>query len=277
MNWSRAKTILIIFFICTNIFLLFILLFFMDSTPRVSEEIVASTVQILKANGIDADEKLLMQKNEPVYIPEAENIVKNRKEFAENLLGSETKEESDDFYSGSKGTVLFDGDRFEFLPVSGFMKSEIKSSYAQNSSGLQANIVSLLGIFDTDLVFKTKEENGVYFLNISRKKGNMQYFCCSADVEYSNEGIKKISGTWFREKGRKQQLAEQKPITGLMIDYIGAKENTEEKKTVADIVSGYYIPEDGKYHEKIFLTPCIGLFFTDGQMYYINSTEQSLY
>ena len=41
MNWSRAKTILIIFFICTNIFLLFILLFFMDSTPRVSEEIAA--------------------------------------------------------------------------------------------------------------------------------------------------------------------------------------------------------------------------------------------
>lgn len=276
MNWSSAKNILIIFFVCTNLFLLIVLLFFSDNTPRVSEEIVASASEILRKNGIEVPEKLMMRKNEPVYIPEAVNIIENKDNFIKKLLGENVSEKSENIFSSPNGTLSFYGDFFEFLPSEEYLKKETVFSDTTNRSAFLSKITSLFSLDGSDLVFTTTEINGKNVLNITKEQGNMRFFCCSVDVEYTKNSVEKISGIWFSEKGRKSEAVEQKPLSALMINYLSQNESLQVSKTVTDIVSGYYIPQSNVYHERLYLTPCIKIIFSDGSFFYETSAEETM-
>ena len=50
MNWSRVKTILILFFLCTNLFLASVIVMSGNRVHTISDEIIHSTGEILKNN-----------------------------------------------------------------------------------------------------------------------------------------------------------------------------------------------------------------------------------
>ena len=55
MNWYKAKTILIVFFLMTNVFLLVNILTAAGKAAAIPEEIIDSTVQILAGKQITID------------------------------------------------------------------------------------------------------------------------------------------------------------------------------------------------------------------------------
>ena len=103
MNWSRAKTILIILFLCTNVFLLTALALSSVNKSVVSEEIISSTVDILERNGVKISAGIIPEKSEilPVIDLQGERTENTfiprkqvRKFMKENNLTGEERIES---------------------------------------------------------------------------------------------------------------------------------------------------------------------------------------
>lgn len=270
MNWSRAKNILIVLFICADLFLLSVIVLFTGQPGRTPDSITEAAVQILKNSGIEADPKLLQAKNHTVYIPEAENIILSYDSFAEKVLGA-NPEKSENTYFGEKGKIIFTGDSFEYIPAVKVFKDF--SLTMNNPASLSSQILSALGISDKNITYNVTQTGSRYRLNISKQRKNMQMFCCSIDVIYTSGGIESISGTWFSETGRESDETELKPVSGLMIDYVSLFGKSDTVKTVDNILEGYYIPSDDELHKKLFLTPCIKITFSDGSEAYVNSAE----
>ena len=104
MNWGRAKTILIILFLCTNTFLLTAIILSSNNSSVVSEAIAKSTVDILKDNGIDVSEEIIPRRTDilPVVnvisggfgderkfltVRELKKIIKDNKLQVEEVIG----------------------------------------------------------------------------------------------------------------------------------------------------------------------------------------------
>ena len=78
MNWSRAKTILIILFLCTNIFLLTTIILSSGRNSNVTEDIVASTVQILKENGVEISPDIIPRKTRILPVIDLEEQIEEK-------------------------------------------------------------------------------------------------------------------------------------------------------------------------------------------------------
>ena len=87
MNWYKAKTILIVFLVITNAFLLFNIIFNVKDGTYISDKTISETAAILHNNGIDIDESIIPHKNVNAGQFEADNIIEGYQSFAEKLLG----------------------------------------------------------------------------------------------------------------------------------------------------------------------------------------------
>lgn len=262
MNWSKAKNILIILFICADIFLAFVALFFTGNIERTPAEITEAAAEIIKKGGIDVDASLLSTGVSSVNIPELKNIISDNDAFAKQLLGDDCKKTSGT-YSSEKGELCISGDTFSFVPKS----IDGISAMSKTPSATGRQVLAALGIKDKNILCTFSEKGNI--LNISKQSNGMTFFCSSIDAEFSGSEIIKISGSWYCETGRHSPQTQLKPISSLLIDCTASLNG--EKKTVQKIIPGYYI--QNKDNDRVFPTPCIKIMFTDGSELVQNSAE----
>ena len=162
MNWSRVKTVLIILFLCTDIFLLATYLTSKYASSTISPEVIEATVDVLASNDITVDPSIIPQKIPGVMSFEAENVIFDYEAFAKSILGEKfTQTESG--YEGVMGTISFSGDRFDFI------RNPVLDAHADAESlnhGMNAVIVSS----DISLLILRKELHEVTHIH----KGHVQ-------------------------------------------------------------------------------------------------------
>ena len=264
MNWSKAKNILIVLFICADLFLCFVIIMFTGDFGRTPSEITDTAAQIIQKSGIGVDSALLKTKITSVNIPELENAAVDKDAFAETVLGgSYTK--NGEGYTSAKGTLSFGVDCFEFVPGA----DTNLSLMPKTPSAMGRRALAYLGISDKNIICSVSEKDGNVNLNITKQANGMRFFCSSIDVQYSKTKILKISGSWYFETGKRSQKKQLTPVSSLLID--AAAELNGEKKTVREIIPGYYIPHGGS--NRLFPTPCIKVIFTDGSELIQDSAE----
>ena len=113
MNWSRVKTVLIILFLCTDIFLLATYLTSKYASSTIAPEVIESTVEVLKSNDITVSSSVIPQKMPNVMSLDAENVISDYEAFAEKFLGKDMSK-TDYGYESVAGKLTFFGDRFNF-------------------------------------------------------------------------------------------------------------------------------------------------------------------
>ena len=264
MNWSRAKTILIVLFVCSNLFLLSIILT-SNNTKKTSDSVTDAAIQLMQSNGITVDVNILKGLPTKTHIPELESVTADRESFIKAVLGAEYKADGDT-YSSDKGTLYLNENYFELIP------SEKHSVSSRNSSTTAQKSLSLVGIKDKNLVSDMKiSDTGNYTLHISKRKGNMHIFCSSIDAVISEHRIQKVSGSWFSETGENSSETALTPVLSLLTDY--ALHNNDGEKSVTAVLCGYFIPDNKSASGKFYPTPSIKVFFLDGSEAYIPSAE----
>ena len=264
MNWSKAKNILIVLFICADLFLCFVIIMFTGDFERTPAEITDTASQIIQKRGMEIDSALLKTKITSVKIPELENAAADKDSFAETVLGANYTK-NDEGYTSAKGVLSFGENCFEFVPGADTNLSLMPKT--PSVMGRQA--LAYLGINDKNIICSVSEKDGNVNLNITKQADGMRFFCSSIDVLYSKTKILKISGSWYSETGRQSQKTQLTPVSSLLID--SAAELNGEKKTVKEIIPGYYIPNGGS--NRLFPTPCIKVIFTDGSELIQSSAE----
>lgn len=267
MNWGKAKSVLIVLFVCADLFLLSIILFFSGDVKQTPGDIVAAASEIIKNGGITVDERFLKEKSSEVYVPELESVTKIPEEFAAKLLG-EIRSEENGTFSGERGELSIDGKYFEFTPSEQILLS------SKNSASSAKKILKLLGINDKNIVSETKGAGDNCILHISAQIDGMYLFGSEIDVSFSERGVKKISGCWFSETGNLSDETATKPISGLLVNY--ALHNADGQKTITDILPGYLIGESAPPQSAFFPSPCIKIIFSNGNTEYIFSAENAV-
>lgn len=256
MNWNKAKTILIIFFLLVNTFLFFNLITENSNENYVKDETVADTIKVLENNGISIESKLISRKNHSVDTFETDNIIKDYDEFAKKILGEDCEKISDNIYSGKQGSVEYFGDKFVITV------SPEKNIILNEESCV--SLLNTLGIFVKDYEYK----DGIF----KKKVNNLEVFSSEIIFEKSSDGIVKISGIWFENNSEgSYSHTKLKPITSVLVDFISAEGRPDGNVEISDLNLGYMVYETKVYHKSIVPIPVWELELSDKKVIYMDA------
>ena len=254
MNWSRAKTILIFLFLGTAIFQLFVIFTSDNKANKISPEIITSTVQILKENGININKSIIPKENHSLPMATADNAITDYSEFASLLIGNDYTIENEKEYSSDIGTIRFYANRFNFTMKNSAVYSENKDNVAIDNS---KKFLEGIG-FDLSTAEKEvkKTESG-YCVVYTNTAASLPVFNSQTIVSYNN-----IQGTWFNITDATDTVR-LKSITSVLIDLI--KEDIPKPAEITDISLGYIIPENKMYQKSVTLIPAWQITFDSGE------------
>ncbi|MCX7715283.1 MAG: two-component system regulatory protein YycI [Clostridia bacterium] len=274
MNWYRAKTILIVFFLIMNIFLLSNIIYSANKASFVTPEIINSTIEVLAKNDITIDYATIPSKKTNIYYEEADNIIADNDDFAEKILGNYTKIDNGMFY-GDTGTLTIDGDFFRFTAYSPLYSDELSDINESNSSEKAINIMKRYG-FDINKIYtKAETIDNAYIVTIIKKLNDKPLFSSQIRVSLSKDGLQGFDGTWFNETKTKllKNKISLKNITGVLVDFILNQDRPKTPVSITQINLGYYAGESSVYHKSVVLIPVWEITLNDGSHYYLDARE----
>ena len=267
MNWGRVKTVLIILFLCTDIFLLAIYLTSEYSSSTIPSDVIASTVQVLKNNGIQVDPSVIPQKIQSAPHFEAVNVINSREEFAKKLLGNQITPTEFGF-AGAFGTVNFYGDRFNYTMNPG-ADGLLDINPITNEKSAKSAAVSVLENLGLDLsdakITVTKDMDG-FTITADNTAHNLPIFNSSVSVK-ATKTITSVSGIWFNSYDS-SGLNNLKNITSVLIDFIP---NATQDIKITKLELGYHIFDFSQYHKSATLIPVWKVTFEDSSVTYLDA------
>ena len=259
MNWSRAKTILIFMFLATAIFQSYVLYTSESKTKNISPEIIDSCIELLEMNQIDVEADIIPKYNYSVSSADADNAIVEYQEFAQLILGTDTKKAEENTFSSPLVTVSFSGNMFDFNLS--LKDNDIKSETSALSSAKGFLKKLNLDLKDTKSV--TKKTDSGYEITFTAYIDNIPLPDSEVVCVVENHQITRLFGKWFNiaEKSGSVKL---KTITSVLIDLI--KADITKPAQITDISLGYIIPENNSYQKSVTLVPVWRITFKNGEV-----------
>lgn len=267
MNWSRVKTVLIILFLCTDIFLLSIYFTSKYSSSTISSDVIDSTVQILKKNGIEIDPSVIPQNTRTAPQFEAVNVISSQEEFAKKFLGNNLVP-TEFGYESAFGTINFYGDRFNYTMKPG-SDALLDINPITNDKSAKSAAISVLENLGLDLknakISVIKDMDG-FTIVAENTAHNLPIFNSSVSVK-ATKTINSVSGIWFNfyDSSGTNNL---KNITSVLIDFVP---NAAENIKITNLELGYHIFDFTQYHKSATLIPVWKVTCEDSSVFYLDA------
>lgn len=269
MYWYRAKTILIIFFICMNVFLLVNLMYTTNKSNIVTPEIISSTVDILSRNGIKISPEIIPAKTSSLKTAEMTNAITDKDVFAQYMCGDDIRSVSEDSFEGKNGNLSMHGDKFIFVPSSQW-------SFKAYSETIETEFLTNAGVDFSDSIkeeITSGDKKIIRYINtINGYKIFDSYI--KITVNSSSNDVETIEGVWFNKTGRLGSTIALKSVTGVLIDFILTPGRTQGDTSVTSLELGYTSSDDDIYHQSTVLLPVWNITLNDGTSYCIDTREQ---
>ena len=276
MQWYRAKTILIVFFVIINAALLLYLTVDRVTNSRANGVVLESTVELLKKNGISVDYELIKNASSPDKIKNvyAQNVIGNYSYFAENILGDDIASENKNSFKSPIGTVTFTADRFEARAKDGKYLFESEKDI-KNPQTFALQYVKYLGFeADRSMIRKTNSySDGITTVIFNKKFNSKEVFDAVLAAELDEKGIKAIYGTWFNERKTTMAPTDLKGISGVLIEYMNMQRDASKEIVIKNITLGYAVGDNDIYHESVMLTPVWKIEVEKGESVLIDARE----
>ncbi|MBQ7986248.1 MAG: two-component system regulatory protein YycI [Clostridia bacterium] len=269
MNWSRVKTVLIILFLCTDIFLLATYLTSKYASSTISPDVIESTVEVLENNNIKVDSAIIPQKIPSALSLDADNVISDYEAFARKVLGSELS--AIDFgYESMAGKVTFFGDRFNFVRNTSLDVLTDLMPVTDEKMAKDVTISSLqqLGFDLENAEISTEKTDAGYTVTLENQAGSLPIFNSQVVVTLSKSGITSVSGIWFNEAPSQGGNINIKSITSALIDFIPSVIAPAE---ITEIQFGYNIFDKASYHKSSTLIPVWKVTLKDGSTHLLDA------
>ena len=269
MNWSRVKTVLIILFLCTDIFLLATYLTSKYASSTVSPEVIESTVAVLKNNNITVDSAIIPAKTPIVMSLDAENVIDDYESFAKKFLGTDITA-TDSGYESVAGKITFFGDRFNFQknPMLDALTDVIPVTDEKIAKDLVTSTLQQIGFDLKNAEIITKKSDSGFTVTLENKANSLPIFNSQVVAELSKGGITSVSGTWFNETESQNGNSNIKSITSALIDFIP---NAKTPDKITKIEFGYNIFDKASYHKSSTLIPVWKVTTKNGETYLLDA------
>ncbi len=270
MNWSRAKTVLIVLLLAVDIFLLVTYITRENSVRRDELQVRGDVCGILSAQGIYVDEETIpldSVKIRPAVIVESADM----KKPAERIFGAVTESENDGnvAYFGEGGSIMLSGDSFSLVYESG---KEIMSD--ADALRLAGSIASKLYVSTSASELICEGTDGGYIVRVPRFISGVPVFDCGVEVKISQSGSVIASGKFIGKGKLRESAGEVMRTSALMLEFadrIKAIGHTELR--VSDMKIGYIskIPASGH----ATLVPAL-MVETDAAVFYVDMQTGNL-
>ena len=269
MNWSRVKTILIILFLCTDLFLVAIYMTSRYSATTISGEMIENTVSALKNNKITINPDIIPRKIQSIPYAEAENAIPDYESFAKKLLGNNLNK-IDYGYSGDYGTVTFYGDRFNYQknPDAFILTDSITINKEQTAKDVASADLKQLGFDLSKATVSASKKNGNFTVVFENKANELPIFNSRVTVELSKYGVVSISGIWFNQTENTGNDTELKKVTSALIQFIPQLPDGGE---IVKLQMGYNIFDKESFHKSATLIPVWHITCKDGSTYLLDA------
>lgn len=269
MNWSRVKTVLIILFLCTDIFLLATYLSSKYAASTISGEVIESTVDVLKNNNITVDPAIIPHKIPNMVSPDAENVISDYETFAKNILGDQLLP-VEYGYESNVGKITFYGDRFNFVknPSLGAITDSIPVTDEKMAKDITVSGLQRLGFDLENAEITTNKTDTGYTVTLENRAKSLPIFNSQVIVELSKTGISSVAGIWFNEVGSQTGSNPIKSITSALVDFVPDAKTPAE---ITEIELGYNIFDKASYHKSATLIPVWKVTTKDGDTYLLDA------
>lgn len=265
MNWSGAKSILIVFFLIINIIFFVILAETDHSIYNVDPEIMKSTVELLNKSQITVNEDIIPKKNPKIKYAEGYNVITDKLLFAKNMLG-ENALEKDGMYISDIGELSISGDSFnavyynkDYFNISGY-------------SGINKKVRRIFEILEfNDIGEIISDKDGEkYNIEVKNIVDGKYFFDSVLKIVMTEDRVESISGEWFSaDCGIMSGSEDIKSVTGALVDFM--RENKGEAMEITGIDIGYYKGGSEVYHRSAVLIPVWRITLSDGNLQYIDA------
>lgn len=270
MSWSRIKTILIILFLLTDIFLAASILTAEKKENEISPEVLDASIQILKEHNIILNKSAELPKMFSVPVLQADNAINDYDAFAALVLGDDLYMTAPNVYSSDKGELSFWGDRFSF-------KSKQKGGSADSITQKAAQ--KILFSFLKSIKFNTSnakiisasEDGGIWTFKVRDFAEKLPVFSSELDAAVSKDGVISLSGSWFNLRDTREQNSGVKGVTGLLIDFAGEYSRPAEIMTIE---FGYSVFDNENYHKSASLIPVDKIVLGDKTEYFMDARSE---
>ena len=272
MNFSKAKTFLIIMFLAVDIFLLYSLLVNSSSNPFFKNDSYEKVTKLLEERNIfiETDETIL---NQSKFFNLTLKNLSGDKDYFANLILGEFKVDEEGTYSSQKGKMTFESGEFCFIPSKG-----ITLSKNVNDSALPKEIISILknsGFSVEKLKYKEtlKDKNGAFSVNYSHIFYEKELLNSPLGVYVKDNSIVKIKGGIYSIHSFDSENPNLKTKEEILIRFSNLKE-TDEKIYISSIKEGYFNPR--QEYATFSVIPSIKITLKSGEIYYFDLIDGKL-
>lgn len=265
MNWSKAKDILIVLFLLTGLFLLFMLIKSTNS-PAVSSEVIESTITVLNNNGISIDKSVIPQKYASLPYKEADNVISSYDDFAKKLLGESYVKGENNTYLTDVGVLEFSNNYFSYKYTGAVIDVLLDKNIAQKKLD---GFLQSLGFQTEDTKFTVSKNEAVYNITCENYSDNVLVRNSLVMAEIMGDTVTSLRGTWFNLTDAKGDENEIKAVSTSLIDLILLSVKTPATITKIDLV--YDLPIENSYHKSAVLVPSWFITTEDGMSYCIDA------
>lgn len=269
MSWNRIKTILIILFLFTDIFLASSILTAEKKKAELSPAVLDATVQILKDKNIILDKSVIPKKNGSAHILQADNAITDYASFAELILGEACFKKDGYTYVSDKGEISFSGDSFAFNAVTTGKSSGMLTQ--KNAQKTAFSFLKGLGFnMSTAKAVSLLKKDGIWRIKIRDFAEKRPVFSSEINISVSDSGVISLSGSWFNQKETREQDSNLKSITGILIDFAEKYADGSLYKITA-LELGYSVFDNENYHKSASLIPVGKIIVDKNTEYFIDA------
>ncbi len=273
MNWGRAKTILIVFFLLLNIGLGTILVYMNYSEASLSDEVIDVTIDLLKQNEIGFVDHNIVPKQKFSN----QNYTLSTLQFSEgNLLElwlgeNYTKIKSDPIahsyiYENQEKKLNIEKTHIEFV-CNKVLKLQSPTAKTEDIQKFLREKLRAFAFEEKDYYFdKVYFENGLYHATISPYAESAKVIGVELHVAADAQAIVQLTGNWFTASG-KEILSDSgmMDITAVMANLIYLE--TDAPITLSEISCAAYVPGDYLNNKTITAVPIYVFICTDGRRF----------
>ncbi len=273
MNWSKVKSIMIVFLILVNLSLLSYIVYEEISENNRNAHMAEAVTALLSTRNISVDKKLVLESSEKtsaqsVYV---DNVIPDYESFSKSVLGENMILENSNKYKSENATISYKGDYFEIKSLKDKVLYEEKINKL-NASRIAEKYLNSLG-FDTKKSEKNlTQEDDNFKVTFSNKIYDLPVFKIGVTLEMNEAGIHSVYGSWYNINAQNSSLLQLKSISGVLVEYMNKKTGASE---ITNISLGYSMLESGTFHESVLLTPVWKITSKNGDILYIDARENN--
>jgi|GEM_PF-430274 len=274
MNWARAKTWLIVLFLCVNAFLLYYIVKSHIESSYVDRKTIEQTVAMLQKNGISVDINIIPTRLPNLNPIEMDNALKDNDALAQAVLGGGyTKLTDYSYVKGSKQLYMY-GDMIRY--EAGGASDAISGLTQSNAADTVRSLFGYYG-FDTQSAEAalTASADDVYTVVLIQKVEGYPVFDSSFEVTLSSKGISGFVGSWFVPSPSGGMFRSSDNVisaASVLIDFITTPERVKNgSNAISGISIGYTTDKKDAYHSAATAMPVWCITTSDGMKYYYDA------